>query len=65
MNSRVRSAALRPQRTLSTQAAARHGVIDLTPSLALQPARQGSTEHALCSGRTDTDLLHGSMAKVV
>lgn len=45
--------------------AAKHGVIGLTRSLALEVARKGVTINAVCPGYTDTDILRASVANVV
>lgn len=50
---------------VSAYTAAKHGVIGLTRSLALELARQGVTVNAVCPGYTETDLLRESIANVV
>ncbi len=45
--------------------AAKHGVIGLTKSLALEVAKKGITVNAVCPGYTETDILLESIANVV
>jgi len=45
--------------------AAKHGVIGLTRSLALEVARRGITVNAVCPGYTETELLERSVANIV
>lgn len=44
--------------------AAKHGVIGLTRSLALEVATKGVTVNAVCPGYTETDLLHASLQQI-
>jgi len=44
--------------------AAKHGVVGLTRSLALEQATSGVTVNAVCPGYTETDLLLDSMAEI-
>jgi NAD(P)-dependent dehydrogenase (short-subunit alcohol dehydrogenase family) len=50
---------------VSAYAAAKHGVIGLTRSLALEVASKGITVNAVCPGYTETDLLRSSVDNVV
>ena len=45
--------------------AAKHGVIGLTRSLALEVATKGITVNAVCPGYTETDILRESIANVM
>lgn len=50
---------------VSAYTAAKHGVVGLTRSLALEVARKGVTVNAVCPGYTETDILRESIANVV
>ena len=45
--------------------AAKHGVIGMTRSLALEVAARGITVNAVCPGYTETELLKQSIGKIV
>ena len=50
---------------ISAYTAAKHGVIGLTRSLALEFASQGITINAICPGYTNTDLLDDAIDNIV
>lgn len=50
---------------VSAYAAAKHAVIGLVRSLALEVATKGVTVNAVCPGFTETDLLEGSIDNII
>jgi NAD(P)-dependent dehydrogenase (short-subunit alcohol dehydrogenase family) len=46
-------------------AAAKHGVLGMTRSLALEVAAQGLSVNAVCPGYTDTDIVRDGVARIV
>ena len=59
------TAGLKGYAYVSAYAAAKHGVIGLTRSLALELARKGVTVNAVCPGFTETDIVRDSIANIV
>lgn len=58
------TAGLKGYRYVSAYVAAKHAVIGLTRSLALETAEAGVTVNAVCPGFADTDLVRESVAKI-
>lgn len=50
---------------VSAYAAAKHGVIGLTRSLALELAAKGITVNAVCPGYTETDIVRDAVANIM
>jgi len=61
----VSTAGLTGYRYVSAYCAAKHGVIGLTRSLALELATKGITVNAVCPGYTDTDIVRDAIANIV
>lgn len=59
------TAAQRGYAYVSAYVAAKHGVLGLTRSLALELAKSGVTVNAVCPGYTETDILRDSLAQVM
>ena len=59
------TAGLKGYAYVSAYSAAKHAVIGLVRSLALETARSGVTVNAVCPGFTETDLLEGSIDNIM
>ena len=59
------TAGLRGYAYVAAYSAAKHGVIGMTRSLALELAPRGITANAVCPGYTDTDIVRDSVARLV
>ena len=59
------TAGLKGYAYVAAYCAAKHGVIGMTRSLALEVAQKGVTVNAICPGYTETELLSESVANIV
>ena len=59
------TAGLTGYKYVSAYCAAKHGVIGLTRSLALEVAMKGITVNAVCPGYTETDIVRDAIANIV
>jgi NAD(P)-dependent dehydrogenase (short-subunit alcohol dehydrogenase family) len=59
------TAGVRGYAYVSAYSAAKHGVIGLTRSLALELASKGITVNAVCPGYTETDIVKDAIANIM
>ena len=58
------TAGLRGEAYVSAYVAAKHALVGLTRSVAIEMARKGIAVNAVCPGYTDTDLVRDAVARV-
>lgn len=58
------TAGLRGEAYVSAYVAAKHALVGLTRSVAIEMARRGVAVNAVCPGYTKTDLVHDAVARV-
>ena len=59
------SAGLKGYSHVASYCAAKHGIIGLTRSLALETARDGITINSICPGYTDTEMMNQALNNIV
>jgi NAD(P)-dependent dehydrogenase (short-subunit alcohol dehydrogenase family) len=59
------TAAVKGYAYVSAYCAAKHGVLGLTRSLALEAAKSGVTVNAVCPGYTDTDIVRDAVKNIL
>lgn len=58
------TAGLRGEAYVSAYVAAKHALVGLTRSVAVEMAKRGISVNAVCPGYTETDLVHDAVARV-
>lgn len=59
------TAALKGYAYVTAYSAAKHGILGLTRSLALEVATKGVTVNAVCPGYTETDIVRGAIKNIM